>query len=284
MAKISQWAAVDPAARIAPDVQIGPYCVVGPEVTLGRGCRLLNNVTVVGRTVVGENNLFYPNAVIGVAPQDLKYQGAPTEAIIGSHNVFRENVTVHRGTELGEGKTVIGSHNLFMVAAHIAHDCQVGDRVILGNQTQLAGHVRVEDGAVVMALVGIHHFVRVGCYSYVGGLTPVRRDVPPYLKFDGDPNEVRAVNKEGLKRHGFSDEVIANIDQAFRQLYRQGGDIMSNIERLEAGGALCEQVRYLCAFVRASCQGRYGRHLETQRRDTAADRRRSDTRPVQQPD
>jgi UDP-N-acetylglucosamine acyltransferase len=282
MAEISPWAAVDPKAQIGADVRIGPFCVVGPDVIIGPGSHLMNNVTVQGITRIGANNVFYPNVVVGVAPQDLKYRGAPTETLIGATNVFRECCTVHRGTELGGGRTVVGSHNLFMVGVHIAHDCFLADKIILGNQTQLAGHVRVEEGAVVSALVGLHHFVTVGKYSYIGGLTPVRRDVPPFVKFDGDPNEVRAVNEEGLKRNGFSAQEIDQIKQAFRQLYRQGGDILSNLERLEATGGLNGHVQYLCGFLRASCAGRFGRYQELARRDNREDRRRRDPLEVRE--
>ncbi|MBN1845292.1 MAG: acyl-ACP--UDP-N-acetylglucosamine O-acyltransferase [Sedimentisphaerales bacterium] len=273
MTDISKWAVVDPSAELAANVRVGPFCVVGPHVQIADGCELMNHVTIRGHTRVGANNVFYQNVVIGVAPQDLKYEGGPTETLIGAHNVFRENVTVHRGTELGLGQTVIGSNNLIMVGCHIAHDCILEDKILLGNESLLAGHVKIEQGAVVSALVGIHHFVTVGRYSYIGGLTPVRRDVPPFVKFSGDPNEVRALNAEGLKRHDFSEADIADLKQAFRRLFRTGLPLTNSLDALEAEGPHGEHVDYLCRFLRCSFQGRYGRHLEGQRRDQRRHRR-----------
>lgn len=270
MPQISELAHVDPAAHIDDDVRIGPFCYIGPHVEIGAGCELMNNVTLRGHTRVGRQNVFYPNVVVGVAPQDLKYQGGPTETIVGDRNVFREHVTVHRGTELGGGRTKIGSDGLFMVATHIAHDCVVGDRVLLGNQTQLAGHVVVEDGAVVSALVGLHHFVTVGRYSYVAGLTPVRRDVPPFMKFAGDPNAVRAVNEEGLKRNGFSGADIESLKHAYRQLFRRGAVTSAVLNELEQQDGLNGHVKYLCEFLRQSMSSRFFRYRETLRRDGQA--------------
>ena len=274
MSEISNLAVIDPSAQIGSDVTIAPFCVVGSDVVIEDGCQLMNNVTVQGITRIGRDNVFYPNVVIGVAPQDLKYNGAPTETIIGKGNVFRENTTVHRGTEKGGGKTVIGSGCLFMVAVHIAHDCILENKIILGNQTQLAGHVHIEEGSVVSALVGLHHFVRVGKYSYVGGLTPVHRDIPPFVKFSGDPNEVRGVNEEGLKRNGFSPEDVALVKQGYRQIFRRGNSIAGNVDELLAQDDLDANVRYMCEFVKKSCDSRFGRYHETFRSDSVEDRRR----------
>ena len=276
MSEISKLAAVDPAARIGSHVSIGPFTCIGPDVTLGDGCQVMNNVTITGRTSIGEKNVFYPNAVIGAAPQDLKYRGDPTETIIGARNVFRENVNVHRGTELGGRRTVIGSDNLLMVGCHIAHDCILEDRIIVGNESLLAGHVKIETGVVVEALVGIHQFVTLGKYSYIGAMTPVRRDVPPFAKFSGDPNAVRGANEEGLRRNGFSDEDVTLLKQAVRRLFRRaaGACLADNLNQLESQDGLNENVRYLCRAVRASSETRFGRHLENARADKADDRRR----------
>jgi len=277
MSEISKLAVVDPSARIGAKVRIGPFCVIGPDVVLGDGCELFSNVVIEGHTRIGERNVFYQNVVVGVTPQDLKYEGAPTETIIGDDNVFRENCSVHRGTELGGGRTIIGSHNLFMVGVHIAHDCELEDRILIGNQTQLAGHVLIEEGAVVSALIGLHNFVSVGKYSYVAGLTPVRRDVPPFMKFSGDPNEVRGVNEEGLKRNGFGREDILEIKRAYRKLYRKDcNSIVASIEDLQGRDGLNVNVRYLCRFLQQSCGSRFGRYRETQRQDANEDRMRCD--------
>lgn len=274
MAEISEMTSIDPTAEIGSDVSIGPFCVIGPHVRIGDGCRLISGVTIEGHTHIGPENLMYPNVTVGVAPQDMKYRGGDTRTHLGQGNVLRENVTVHRGTELGAGETHIGDHNLFMVGAHIAHDCRIGSETIIGNQTQLAGHVQVGDGAVISALVGLHHFVRVGAYSYVGGMTPVRRDVPPYLKLDGDPNRVRAVNEEGLKRKGFSAEDIDSLKAAFKRLFRRSQqNLQGELERMLAeGDRLSEPVRTLCEFLLESCKGRYGRFEELHRRDRPGDR------------
>jgi len=275
MSDISQLAVVKPSAEIGSSVKIGPFCVVGANVRIGDGCVLTNSVTVEPNTQIGRKNVFYPNVVVGATPQDLKYGGAPTQTIIGDRNVFREHCTVHRGTELGGGKTIIGNENLFMVAAHIAHDCILEDRILLGNQTVLAGHVKIEAGAVLTAMIGIHHFVTVGRYSYTGAMTPVRRDVPPFVKFEGDPNSVRAVNEEGLRRNGFSDADVLEIKQAFRALFRgaAGVPMASRLDEFEGAGCVNGHVKYLCEFMRKSCQSRFGRYRETLRRDTREDRK-----------
>jgi len=277
MSLISELAFVDPAAQLGQNVEIGPFCVIGPNVVIGDRCRLINSVSIKGHTHIGKENVFYQNSVIGVAPQDLKYQGSPTKTIIGDGNVFRENCTIHRGTELGGGVTQIGNYNLFMVAAHIAHDCTVQDKILLGNQTQLAGHVTIEQGAVISAMVGLHHFVTVGKFSYIGGLTPVRRDVPPFVKFAVDNQgapDVRGVNAEGLKRNGFSQDDIDQIKQCYRKLFRQGKNITEILKELQAQENINDHVTYLCDFVARSCQSRFARYKETVRQDTARDRLR----------
>ena len=272
MSKISKLAVVDPAATIGRDVEIGPFCVIGPDVSIADDCKLYNNVTIEGVTRIGENNVFYQNAVIGAAPQDLKYNGGPTETIIGSNNVFRENCTVHRGTENGGGITKIGDGCLFMVAAHVAHDCILADKILMGNETLLAGHVIIEEGVWMAALAGAHHFVTVGKYSYIGAMTPVRRDVPPFVKFSGDPNAVRGLNEEGLKRRDFSEADIAELKKACRKLFRHGSSIVKRLDELTSEVNLNEHVSYLCEFVRHSCESRFGRYRETLRQDQRQDR------------
>ena len=268
MSNISKLALVDPSAELGADVTVGPFCVIGPHVKIGDNCELISHVTITGHTRMGSNNIIYQNVVIGAAPQDLKYDGGPTETIIGANNVFRENCTVHRGTELGWGRTVIGDDNLFMVGVHIAHDCIIEDRILMANQTMLAGHVKIEEAAVLMALIGIHHFVTVGKYSYIGGMTPVRRDVPPFMKFSGDPNAVRGVNEEGLRRRQFSEEEISQLKQAYRKLFREGNSVAEQLEELEQQDDLNEHVQYLCQFMRGSIKDRFGRYQEMARRDT----------------
>lgn len=266
MTEISKLADISSQAQIGRDVQIGPFCVVGPDVVLGDGCVLYNNVTIVGNTRIGKNNVFYQNSVIGTAPQDLKYQGQPTETIIGDNNVFREFTVVHRGTEVGGGQTVVGNDNLLMGGAHIAHDCIVESRTIIGNNVLLAGHVKVEYGAMIAAMVGIHHFTTVGRNSYIGATTPVRRDVPPFTIFEGDPNEVRSINAEGLKRHGFDPDTITLLKKAYSQLYRKGASLVNSATEL-LSQADNEFVRLFAQAVVNSCSSRFGRFMEEHRQD-----------------
>ncbi len=275
MSQISEQASIHPSARIGRDVIIGPFCVIGPGVELGDECELKNNVTLDGRTRIGKSNVFYPYTAIGVAPQDLKYAGGDTETIIGDRNVFRESVTVHRGTELAEGRTVIGNGNFLMVGAHVAHDCVLEDHVLLSNLVMLAGHVRIESGAIISAMVGVHHFVTIGRNSYIGAMTPVRRDVPPFVKVNGDPPEVVGLNTEGLKRNGFTSDDLEELKGAFKQLFRAGknGSTMeAEIEKLLQCDDLNDHVRYLRDFVHSSCQSRFWRAMEARRRDRAEDR------------
>jgi len=282
MSNISELSSISPEATIGHDVTIGPFCVIGPDVTLGNGCELFNHVTITGNTTIGCNNVFYPNSVVGIAPQDLKYKGAPTETIVGDNNVFRENVTVHRGTEIAGGITKIGNNNLLMVGCHVAHDCILGDYILLGNLTCLAGHVIIEDHAVVSALIGVHHFVSIGRYSYIGGMTPIRRDVPPYMKVSGDPQEVICVNNEGLKRNGFSEIEISALKDAHRLLYRTKGDtatltMQQRLNQLETDSDGCQHLTHLCRFVSLSCASKFSRGQEAARQDSSEDRVRKDS-------
>lgn len=267
MAKISQLSEVHPSADLADDVEIGPFCMVGPNVRIGPGCRLHNNVTVIGHTTIGCENEMYPFVVIGTAPQDLKYRGGDTRVEIGDRNTFREYVTVHPGTEAGGEVTRVGSDSLFMVGSHVAHDCLLGDKVMLGNFCQLAGHVCMEPNSVISAMSGVHHFVTVGRYSFVGGLTAVKRDIPPFTIFYGQPGEVRGVNEVGMSRHGFAPEQVAAVKKAYRKLFCGGNNQLQQIEALEAEGDLDENVAYLCRFLRASTEGKFGRNRERLREE-----------------
>jgi len=270
MTTIAPTAHIDPSAEIAEDVEIGHNCFVGPRVTLGPGCILYNNVTLIGRTTVGRQNTFFQNAVIGAVPQDLKYKGGDTQIVIGDGNTFRENVTVHLGTELGGGTTRIGSHNLLMAGVHIAHDCCVGDRVLLANNALVAGHVTLEDSTVIGGGAGLHHFVTVGRNAMVGGLTRVICDVPPFMIFEGNPGSVRGINVTGLVRNQFTPEQIQALKQVYKKLFR-GGQILRALDELEQSQPQDENIRYLVEFLRRSFQGKHGRYLEATRTDKAED-------------
>ena len=206
--KIHPLACVDRSAQIAPGVEIGPFCVVGPHVKIGRGTRLMNNVTVIGHTTIGEDNLLFPNAVLGAIPQDKKFGGEITRLEIGDNNHFREAVTIHVGTAKGGGVTKIGSGNLLMVNTHIGHDVVVGDNCIFANNVMFAGHVHVGSNVVLSGAAGVHHFVTIGDFVYAGGQAKMSHDVPPFVKVD-DANQIRGVNSVGMRRSGFSENDIS---------------------------------------------------------------------------
>ncbi len=270
MVNVGQNSYIDPKAQLADDVSIGPNCYIGPDVVIEAGCKLHNNVTITGKTRIGINNEFYQNSVIGTDPQDLKFKGGDTELIIGSHNIFRENVTVHRGTELGGGKTIIGNGNLFMAGVHIAHDCEITQSVIIANNALIAGHVRLEQSTVIGGGAGIHHFVTVGRNAMVGGLTRVVKDVPPFMIFEGNPASVRGVNIVGLSRNGFTPEQIENIKQAYRKLFKSQS-LQLALKEIRNTNNIDENVKYLIEFLERSFLGRHGRYLETIRTDSADD-------------
>ncbi len=285
MSNISELAVIDPAAKIGKNVTVGPFCVIGPDVEIGEGTEIMNSVTLDGNTRIGKNNVIYPYAVVGVRPLDLKYKGEPTLTLIGDNNVIREHCTVHRGTELGGGKTVIGDNNLFMTGSHVAHDCIIQNNILIGNQVLFAGHVKVEDYAVISASVGIHHFVTVGKYSYIAGMTAIRRDVSPFMKIAGDPEAVRAVNSEGLSRNGFDASEILALKEAYKKLFRSNGDgknLIDQINELQSQSSLTEHVKYLCEFTRNSCESRFHRSQENNRHDTQADRQNRSPVEIQQ--
>ncbi|HEY6548788.1 MAG TPA: acyl-ACP--UDP-N-acetylglucosamine O-acyltransferase [Vicinamibacteria bacterium] len=252
---------VDPTARIAPGaelaggVRVGPYSVVGPQVRLGQGTVLDSHVVIDGDTSVGAGNRFYPFTSIGLAPQDLKYHGEPTRVEIGERNVFREFVTLHRGTEGGGGLTKVGSDNLFMNGVHVAHDCKVGSHIIFGNAATLAGHVDVHDWAIVNAYSGVHQFCRVGEHAFVGGYTVATKDTLPFSKVVGNRACIYGINGVGLKRRGFSSERVAAIRQAYRTLVQSRLNTSAAVAKLEAEGPHTDDVRGLVAFIKASRRG-----------------------------
>lgn len=264
---------IDPKSKIAEDVIIGPNCYIGPDVVIDSGCKLHNNVTIIGPTKIGKNNQFYPNAVIGADPQDLKYKGSQTELIIGDNNIFRESVTIHRGTELGDKKTEIGNNNLFMAGVHIAHDCIIEDHVILANNVLVAGHVHIERGAVVGGGAGIHHFVTIGRHAMIGGLTRVISDVPPFMLFGGTPPKVRGINTRGLRRSGYTEEDINALRRVYRILFKEKkGQMALIIKQLEEDNeANTPSIKYLLEFLKRRGKAKFGRFREGFRTDTIED-------------
>ena len=261
-------AVVDSRAKLADDVDVGPYSVLGPNVTIGPGCVLENHVTIMGNTTIGSNCHLHSGSVIGGVPQDLKFKGEETELIIGDDNTIREFVTINTGTAAGGGKTVIGNGNLLMAYVHIAHDCILGNHVILANVATLGGHIRVEDGVRISGLAAIHHFVTIGRLAFVGGCAGVVRDVPPFMMVTGNPARVRGLNLEGLKRSGIERDDLAALKEAYRFLYRSDLNRRQAIEEMQARGiagsaATGELVRFLVKSER----GLRGRGREADRVD-----------------
>ncbi len=252
---IHETAQVDSGARIEPGVRIGPYAVLGPGVEIGAGTVVEAHAVLSGPTRIGANNRIFPFASIGQAPQDLKYGGENTSLEIGDRNTFREFVTIHRGTAGGGGVTRIGSDNLVMAYAHVAHDCQIGSRTILGNAATLGGHVTVEDWVTVSAYSAVHQFCRIGTHAFLGGATIATRDVLPYSKTVGNRARFYGANGVGLARRGFPPEAISAIRRAFRLLSAGATHLSTAVEELERAGPHTPEVARILAFVRASVRG-----------------------------
>jgi UDP-N-acetylglucosamine acyltransferase len=219
---IHPTAVIDKKAELDSSVSVGPYAIIDGKVQIDAGSKIAGHAYITGPTKIGKNNIISPFASVGADPQDLTYAGEPTELIIGDNNTIREYASLHRGTVKGGGKTIVGDNNLLMSYIHIAHDCIIGNGVIMANVATLAGHVEVGDCATIGGLVAIHQFGRVGKYSYIGGVSGINLDVPPFVIITGTRNRTRisGINKIGLRRRGFSKETIANIENAFRIIFR----------------------------------------------------------------
>lgn len=253
---IHPTAIVSPAAKIGHNVRIGPYCIIGANVELGDDCVLHSHVVLEGHSKFGKGNEFFPFAMLGGKTQDLKYIGEPTYLEVGDHNVFRENVTVHRGT-FEDLPTRIGSHNLLLCYSHVAHDCQLGDHIILSNSVGIAGHIIIEDHAIVSGVAAVHQFCRIGRHSIVGGCSKVVQDVPPFMIVDGNPASVRGVNLVGLQRRGFTEEDIKHLKQAYKKLFlKKDGNLATALSSLKATHtADTPQVAHLIKFIEESQRG-----------------------------
>ncbi|MFG0274218.1 MAG: acyl-ACP--UDP-N-acetylglucosamine O-acyltransferase [Phycisphaerales bacterium] len=272
---VHHTAVIDPDAEIHPSARIGPYCVIGAGVTIGANCVLHNHVTIEGPTHLGEENVVYPFAVLGAEPQDLKFKGSATELVIGDRNRIREHVTIHRGTEVGGGKTVVGSDCLLMVGAHIAHDCVIEDQVVIANSAMLGGHTHVEVGATIAGGAGIHHFTSIGQYAFVGGMARISKDVPPFLVVEGAPAEPRKVNTTALVRRGWSPQEVEAVRQAFKRLFRNLDTPMQvTMDDLRAIPNQFPSVVRLCDFIERMQLGVHGRYRECLRDSHVAPRYR----------
>ena len=254
--KAHPTAIIHPDARLAPSVTVGPFAMIGEGVELGEDCEVMTHAVVQGPTRMGRGNRILPFAAIGFDPQDTKYHGEPTRLEAGDGNTFREYITVHRGTADGNGVTRIGSHNLLMAYVHIAHDCVLGDHIIMANGASLAGHVVIGDHATVGAFCGIQQFTRIGAYSFLGSYTIVNRDILPYSKSTAPrPIEVLGANRLGLERRGLNKADMDELDQAFRLLCRSKLNTTQAIEAIEARNFQSEHVKVLVDFVRTAERG-----------------------------
>ena len=254
MSEIHPTAVIQEGARIGEGCRIGPYCVIGPNVILGTGCELHSHVVIDGHTEIGSENTFYPFASIGLRTQDLKWDGGTTWTRVGSNNTFREYVTIHSATADGDA-TVIGSHNNLLAYTHVAHDCQLGDYIIMSNVGTLAGHVIVEDRAIVGGLAAVHQFCRIGTMSIIGGCSKVVQDVPPYMMVDGNPAATRTLNKEGLKRNGVNEDTQKSMRQAYRILFRSEQTFTNAVKQVRADVATSPELEHLLAFIESSERG-----------------------------
>ena len=251
---IHPTAVVHPKAQLGNDCQIGPYCIVGEHVALGDRCILHSHVVIDGHTRLGHDNEIFPFASLGLKTQDLKWKGGLTRTEIGDHNTFRESVTVNSATGDGEATTV-GSHNHILAYCHVAHNVTLGNFVVMSNVATLAGHVCVEDYAVVGGLAAIHQFCRIGRMSMIGGCSKVVQDVAPFMIVDGNPAETRAVNKVGLERQGASDALQAAMRQACKILFREGLAMSNAVARIESDLPSLPEIQHLVRFVRGSTRG-----------------------------
>ncbi|MHC5078203.1 MAG: acyl-ACP--UDP-N-acetylglucosamine O-acyltransferase [Planctomycetota bacterium] len=266
MAAIHPTAVVDPRAELGAGIRVGPHAVIGPKVVLGDDCEVMEGATIQGPSQIGRGNKFFPQCVVGTEPQDLKYEGEETDLIMGDGNKIREFVTVHRGTRGGAGRTVIGSENLLMACCHVAHDCVLGDGIVLANNVLLAGHIHIQDHANLSGAAAVHHFTTIGKLAFVGGMTRIVQDVPPFLIVEGNPAKIRGVNVVKLERMDYSEARIQALKDAYRKIWKGEKPVRIALEELVSQGNLTEDVAVLCEFLKRSDEGDHGRFLEKLRK------------------
>ncbi|AKJ02586.1 acyl-[acyl-carrier-protein]--UDP-N-acetylglucosamine O-acyltransferase [Archangium gephyra] len=255
MAQVHPTAVVHPGARLHETVEVGPYSVIGEKVTIGEGSRVGPHVVIDGRTTIGARNRIFPFASVGGAPQDLKYAGEDTQLIIGDGNTLRESTTLNIGTAGGGGVTRVGNNNLFMAYSHVAHDCVVGSGCVIANSVALAGHVVLEDSVILGGLSAVHQFTRLGKHAFIAGGSMVVMDVAPYCTAQGDRAELAGLNVVGLQRHGFSEEQIGRIKEAYKILFRSKLQLAEALAQLKAEMGGQSEIDYLVDFVSQSKRG-----------------------------
>ncbi|MBO5026121.1 MAG: acyl-ACP--UDP-N-acetylglucosamine O-acyltransferase [Bacteroidaceae bacterium] len=254
MSEISPLAFIDPEAKIGENCKIGPFCFIDKNVIIGDNNVLMNSVTLLSGTRVGNGNTFFPGAVIGAIPQDLKFRGEETTAEIGNNNNIRENVTIHRGTA-SKGKTVVGNNNLIMENAHVAHDCLLGSGIIMGNSTKLAGEVVIDDNAILSGVVLVHQFCHIGGYTMVQGGSRTSKDIPPFIIGGKEPIAYAGLNIVGLRRRGFSAELIENIHNAYRLVYNSNLTVSEAVEQIRKEIPMSKEIEYIVDFISSSQRG-----------------------------
>ncbi|MFO7446407.1 MAG: acyl-ACP--UDP-N-acetylglucosamine O-acyltransferase [Ignavibacteriaceae bacterium] len=254
MPKIHPSSVVSSKAQISADAEIGPFCFIEDDVIIGSGTKLLNNVTVYNGARIGENNLLFPGSVISAIPQDLKFGGEITEAVIGNNNRIRECVTVNRGTSYS-GSTIVGNNCLLMAYSHVAHDCIIGDNCILANSVALGGHVTLEEYTILGGLVGVHQFVKVGRHCMIGAHSMLVKDVPPFTLFSGDPLHYKGLNITGLKRRDFSSDKIELLKKVYHIIYSSGLNVTQSIEKLKKDFKQEPEIPYIISFIESSSRG-----------------------------
>lgn len=252
---IHSSAIIEPTAKIGSNVQIGPFSYIGDDVEIGDDCIIESHVVIKGPTKIGAGNHFFQFASIGEACQDKKYAGEPTRLEIGDNNVFRESVTVHRGTIQDQQLTKIGSNNLLMVGVHVAHDCVIGNDVILANNVTIAGHVHVGNHAIIGGMAAIHQFCKIGAHSFTGGGAIILRDIPPFVMISGTKHIPQGINSEGLKRRGFGKDTIQQIKRAYKVIYRDGNTAKEAITLLTEMADQTPEIKLLSSFLEQSERG-----------------------------
>ncbi|EZQ18744.1 acyl-ACP--UDP-N-acetylglucosamine O-acyltransferase [Pseudomonas sp. G11-1] len=255
MSRIHPQAIVDPAARLADDVEVGPWTLIGPDVEIGAGTVIGPHVVVRGPTTIGQGNRIFQFASVGEDCQDKKYHGEPTRLVIGDNNVIREGCTLHRGTVQDRGVTTIGSNNLLMAYVHIAHDCIVGDNIIMANNATIAGHVHVGDGVILGGYTTVHQFCHIGAWSMSAANSAVFKDIPAFVMVGGNPASAHGMNFEGMRRRGYSQELIAALRRAYKVVYRQGKTLQEALQLLDDEASQYPEVALYRDSILASTRG-----------------------------
>lgn len=252
---IDPRAIIDPSAKLGANVEIGPWSIIGPDVEIGDNTVVESHVVIKGPTVIGQNNHIYQFATVGEGTPDLKYKGEPTRLVIGDNNVIREGVTIHRGTVQDRNETTIGNDNLLMAYVHVGHDSVIGNHCVLVNNASLAGHVHVDDWAILGGYTLIHQFCRIGAHCFTGMGSAIGKDVPAYVMVTGNPASAKSINAEGLRRRGFTKEEIATINKAFKLVYRRGLTVDEAVAELTKLAENCDAVLPIIESLQTSSRG-----------------------------